>query len=80
MQEDLAEGKKEAPKLSVTERIVRILIHLGSWAASLGTAVAACAGVYFLSINNLQVSTVSKVSKEGDGHCAAGQTWNCKAG
>ncbi|XP_040539952.1 transmembrane channel-like protein 5 isoform X1 [Gallus gallus] len=55
IKEDLAEGKKEAPKLSVTERIVCILIHLGSWAASLGTAVAACAGVYFLSINNLQL-------------------------
>ncbi|POI31701.1 hypothetical protein CIB84_004548, partial [Bambusicola thoracicus] len=53
--EDLAEENNEAPNFSVKERIVRILIHLGSWAASLGTAVAACAGVYFLSVNNLQL-------------------------
>uniref|UniRef100_A0A8C5U904 Transmembrane channel-like protein n=1 Tax=Malurus cyaneus samueli TaxID=2593467 RepID=A0A8C5U904_9PASS len=34
---------------------LRIAIHLFAWAASLGTAVAACTGVYFLSINNLKV-------------------------
>ncbi|XP_072205774.1 transmembrane channel-like protein 5 isoform X2 [Excalfactoria chinensis] len=55
IKEDLAEENKEALNFSVTERIFRILIHLGSWAASLGTAVAACAGVYFLSINNLRL-------------------------
>ncbi|XP_021266933.1 transmembrane channel-like protein 5 isoform X2 [Numida meleagris] len=55
IKEDLAELNKEALNFSVTERIVRILIHLGSWAASLGTAVAACAGIYFLSINNLEL-------------------------
>ncbi|XP_031462422.1 transmembrane channel-like protein 5 [Phasianus colchicus] len=55
IKEDLAEGNEEALNFSVTERIVRILIHLGTWAASLGTAVAACAGVYFLSINNLEL-------------------------
>ncbi|XP_015732573.1 transmembrane channel-like protein 5 isoform X2 [Coturnix japonica] len=55
IKEDLAEENKEALIFSVTERIVRFLIHLGSWAASLGTTVAACAGVYFLSINNLRL-------------------------
>ncbi|XP_052535545.1 transmembrane channel-like protein 5 isoform X2 [Tympanuchus pallidicinctus] len=55
IKEDLAEENKEGLSFTVTERIVRILIHLGSWAASLGTAVAACAGVYFLSINNLEL-------------------------
>uniref|UniRef100_U3IZ89 Transmembrane channel-like protein n=1 Tax=Anas platyrhynchos platyrhynchos TaxID=8840 RepID=U3IZ89_ANAPP len=42
---------------SKQETLVHILIHLGVWAASLGTAVAACASVYFLSINNLKVRT-----------------------
>uniref|UniRef100_A0A8B9NRW4 Transmembrane channel-like protein n=1 Tax=Accipiter nisus TaxID=211598 RepID=A0A8B9NRW4_9AVES len=40
---------------SLTQRVVRIVIHLVSWVASLGTAVAACGGVYFLSINNLKL-------------------------
>ncbi|XP_065588641.1 transmembrane channel-like protein 5 isoform X2 [Cyrtonyx montezumae] len=55
IKEDLAEENKEALNFSLRERIVRILIHLVSWAASLGTAVAACAGVYFLSVNNLEL-------------------------
>lgn len=37
------------------ERACRFAIHLIAWVASLGVAVAACAGVYFLSINNLEV-------------------------
>lgn len=37
------------------ERALRFAIHLIAWVASLGIAVAACAGVYFLSINNLEV-------------------------
>lgn len=57
MQEDLAEVSREVLSYSVRERVVRIGIHLVSWVASLGTAVAACAGVYFLSINNLKVRT-----------------------
>uniref|UniRef100_A0A8D0KZR5 Transmembrane channel-like protein n=1 Tax=Strix occidentalis caurina TaxID=311401 RepID=A0A8D0KZR5_STROC len=44
----------EVLNFSATERVVRIVIHLVCWVASLGTAVAACAGVYFLSINNLK--------------------------
>ncbi|NXK48617.1 TMC5 protein, partial [Chauna torquata] len=55
IKEDLTEVNKEVLHFSATERVVRILIHLGSWIASLGTAVAACAGVYFLSINNLEL-------------------------
>lgn len=57
MQEDLADVNQEVLNFSLTERVVRIVIHLVSWVASLGTAVAACAGVYFLSINNLKVRT-----------------------
>lgn len=37
------------------EKVARIATHLLAWLASLGTAVAACAAVYFLSINNLKV-------------------------
>ncbi|NXT74383.1 TMC5 protein, partial [Zapornia atra] len=55
IKEDLTEVNREVLNFSVKERAVRVMIHLGSWAASLGTAVAACAGVYFLSINNLKL-------------------------
>ncbi|NXM73313.1 TMC5 protein, partial [Serilophus lunatus] len=55
MKEDLAEVNKEVLDFSLTERVARVAIHLLSWFASLGTAVAACAGVYFLSINNLEL-------------------------
>ncbi|KGL94553.1 Transmembrane channel-like 5, partial [Charadrius vociferus] len=55
IKEDLTEVNREVLNFSVTERVVRIVIHLVSWVASLGTAVAACAGVYFLSINNLKL-------------------------
>ncbi|KFO86436.1 Transmembrane channel-like 5, partial [Buceros rhinoceros silvestris] len=55
IKEDLAEVSREVLSYSVRERVVRIGIHLVSWVASLGTAVAACAGVYFLSINNLKL-------------------------
>ncbi|NWR69613.1 TMC5 protein, partial [Centropus unirufus] len=55
IKEDLFEVNREILSFSVTERAVHIFIHLASWAASLGTAVAACAGVYFLSINNLKL-------------------------
>ncbi|KFQ38337.1 Transmembrane channel-like 5, partial [Mesitornis unicolor] len=55
IKEDLTEVNREVLNFSVTERVVRIVIHLVAWAASLGTAVAACAGVYFLSINNLEL-------------------------
>ncbi|NXU49481.1 TMC5 protein, partial [Turnix velox] len=55
IKERLTEVKREVLNFSVKERIVRIVIHLFSWIASLGTAVAACTGVYFLSINNLEL-------------------------
>ncbi|XP_037239629.1 transmembrane channel-like protein 5 isoform X5 [Falco rusticolus] len=55
IKEGLTEVNQEVLYFSVTERVERIVIHLVSWVASLGTAVAACAGVYFLSINNLKL-------------------------
>ncbi|KAM9372595.1 transmembrane channel-like protein 5 [Phaethornis superciliosus] len=55
IKEGLAEVNREVLNFSVTERIVHIVIHLTSWIASLGTAVAACAAVYFFSINNLKL-------------------------
>lgn len=55
IKEDLTEVNREVLNFSVTERVVRIVIHLVSWVAALGTAVAACAGVYFLSVNNLKL-------------------------
>ncbi|NXG58359.1 TMC5 protein, partial [Hemiprocne comata] len=55
IKEDLIEVNREVLNFSVTERVVHIVIHLVSWLASLGTAVAACAAVYFLSVNNLKL-------------------------
>ncbi|NXN93467.1 TMC5 protein, partial [Rhinopomastus cyanomelas] len=55
IKEELAGVNREVLSFSVRERVVRMVIHLVSWAASLGTAVAACAGIYFLSINNLKL-------------------------
>ncbi|NXF03003.1 TMC5 protein, partial [Smithornis capensis] len=55
MKEDLAEASREVLDFSVKERVARLAIHLLSWFAFLGTAVAVCAGVHFLSINNLKL-------------------------
>ncbi|NXM15920.1 TMC5 protein, partial [Ploceus nigricollis] len=55
IKEGLTEVNKEVRNFSVKERVLRIAVHLLAWLASLGTAVAACAGVYFLSINNLKL-------------------------
>ncbi|NWT63910.1 TMC5 protein, partial [Prunella himalayana] len=55
IKEGLTEVNKEVLNFSVMERVARIAMHLFAWFVSLGTAVAACAGVYFLSINNLQL-------------------------
>ncbi|NXD63160.1 TMC5 protein, partial [Eolophus roseicapillus] len=55
IKEDFTEVNREVLNFSATERVVCIAIHFGSWVASLGTALAACAGVYFLSTNNLKL-------------------------
>ncbi|KAF4800885.1 transmembrane channel-like protein 5 [Turdus rufiventris] len=55
MWERLAEVDKEDLHFSAMERVCRFAIHLLAWVASLGVAVAACSGVYFLSINNLEL-------------------------
>ncbi|NXD83163.1 TMC5 protein, partial [Halcyon senegalensis] len=55
IKEDLTDVNREVLNFSLKERFVRIVIHLVSWVAFLGTAVAACAGVYFLAINNLKI-------------------------
>ncbi|NXK85767.1 TMC5 protein, partial [Formicarius rufipectus] len=55
IKEDLTEVNREVLNFSVTQRVARVAVHLLAWFASLGTAVAACAGVYFFSINNLKL-------------------------
>ncbi|NWH34343.1 TMC5 protein, partial [Chloropsis hardwickii] len=55
IKEVLTELNEEVLKFSVMERVLRVAIHLLAWVASLGVAVAACSGVYFLSINNLEL-------------------------
>ncbi|XP_018771523.3 transmembrane channel-like protein 5 [Serinus canaria] len=55
IKEGLTELNKEVQNFSVMERVVRFATHLIAWVASLAAAVAACAGVYFLSINNLKL-------------------------
>uniref|UniRef100_A0A672TF95 Transmembrane channel-like protein n=1 Tax=Strigops habroptila TaxID=2489341 RepID=A0A672TF95_STRHB len=55
IKEDLTEVNWEVLSVSAKERVVCISINFASWVASLGTALAACAGVYFLSTNNLKL-------------------------
>ncbi|CAN8191823.1 unnamed protein product [Coccothraustes coccothraustes] len=55
IKEGFTEVNKEVRNFSVKERVVNFATHLLAWVASLATAVAACAGVYFLSINNLEL-------------------------
>ncbi|NWI66015.1 TMC5 protein, partial [Todus mexicanus] len=55
IKEDLADVNREVLNFSVKERVVRIVIHLVAWVAFLATALAACAGVYSLSMNNLKL-------------------------
>ncbi|NXI22485.1 TMC5 protein, partial [Sterrhoptilus dennistouni] len=55
IKEGLTDVNKEVLNYSMTERLRRTAIHLIAWLASLGTAVAACTGVYFLSVNNLKL-------------------------
>uniref|UniRef100_A0A8C3MG79 Transmembrane channel-like protein n=1 Tax=Geospiza parvula TaxID=87175 RepID=A0A8C3MG79_GEOPR len=55
IKEGLTEVNKEVLNFSVKERVGRIATHLLAWVVSLATAVASCAGVYFLSINNLEL-------------------------
>ncbi|NXU14107.1 TMC5 protein, partial [Pardalotus punctatus] len=55
IKEDLTEVNREVIDFSVMQRILRLAVHLLAWVACLGAAVAACTGVYFLSINNLKL-------------------------
>ncbi|NWW73628.1 TMC5 protein, partial [Climacteris rufus] len=55
IKEDLADVDKEVLNFSVMERVARFGFHLLAWVASVGAAVVACTGVYFLSINNLEL-------------------------
>ncbi|XP_061847997.1 transmembrane channel-like protein 5 [Colius striatus] len=55
IKEGFTEVNKEVLNLSARERVIRIVVHLASWFAFLGTAVAACSGVHFLAINNLEL-------------------------
>ncbi|NWU21040.1 TMC5 protein, partial [Dyaphorophyia castanea] len=55
IKEGLTEVNKEVLNFSVMERARHTAVHLLAWVASLGTAAAASTGVYFLSINNLEL-------------------------
>ncbi|XP_074925173.1 transmembrane channel-like protein 5 [Chelonoidis abingdonii] len=64
MKESLSEVTLEVLNLSLKQRIARIAVHLLVWMASLGIAAACCAGVYFLSRNNLQLLEGNKSELE----------------
>lgn len=53
IKESLSEVTFEVLHLSLKQKLARIAVHLIVWVASLGTTAACCAGVYFLSRNNL---------------------------
>ncbi|NWI16770.1 TMC5 protein, partial [Crypturellus soui] len=69
IKEALFEVNREVLNFSLKERFVNFVIHLAAWVAALGTAVAACAGVYFLSIHNLELF-VEKHKNELEGQAA----------
>ncbi|KAM7152351.1 transmembrane channel-like protein 5 isoform 1-T5 [Macrochelys suwanniensis] len=64
IKESLSEVTLEVLNLSLKQKIASITVHLVAWVASLGTAVACCAGVYFLSRNNLQLLEGNKSELE----------------
>uniref|UniRef100_A0A674JL24 Transmembrane channel-like protein n=1 Tax=Terrapene triunguis TaxID=2587831 RepID=A0A674JL24_9SAUR len=66
IKESLSEVTLEVLNLSLTQRIARIAIHLVVWVASLGIAAACCAGVYFLSRNELQLLEGNKSELENE--------------
>ncbi|KAM9125052.1 transmembrane channel-like protein 5 isoform 3-T4 [Pangshura tecta] len=66
IKESLSEVTLEVMNLSLKQRIARITVHLLVWVASLGIAAASCAGVYFLSRNNLQLLESNKSELENE--------------
>ncbi|XP_077683617.1 transmembrane channel-like protein 5 isoform X1 [Eretmochelys imbricata] len=66
IKESLSEVTLEVLNLSLKQRIARIAVHLVVWVASLGIAAACCAGVYFLSRNNLQFLEGKKSELENE--------------
>ncbi|XP_038273956.1 transmembrane channel-like protein 5 isoform X4 [Dermochelys coriacea] len=66
IKESLSEVTHEVLNLSLKQRIARIAVHLVVWVASLGIAAACCAGVYFLSRNNLQFLEGNKSELENE--------------
>ncbi|XP_060117013.1 transmembrane channel-like protein 5 [Heteronotia binoei] len=55
IKETLSEVTTEVLKLSVSQRIARLSIHLAAWLVSLGVAVGSCAGIYYFSTANLKL-------------------------
>uniref|UniRef100_H9G5A0 Transmembrane channel-like protein n=1 Tax=Anolis carolinensis TaxID=28377 RepID=H9G5A0_ANOCA len=55
IKETLSEVNAGVLKLPFSQRLSRIAVHVVAWALSLGAAIGSCAGIYHISLVNLQV-------------------------
>ncbi|XP_040212824.1 transmembrane channel-like protein 5 [Rana temporaria] len=67
IKEILSEKLLQKLKLSVSERLARLAIHLVAWIAAIWLAVGCCAGVYFLCVHaelSVQESNLDDLTKQ----------------
>nr|KAF6367219.1 transmembrane channel like 5 [Pipistrellus kuhlii] len=54
IKENLSEILQENGKLTLSQHLTRLSVHLAAWVVSTGMATACCAAVYYLAENNLE--------------------------
>ncbi|KAM5151834.1 transmembrane channel-like protein 5 [Mantella aurantiaca] len=67
IKETLSEKLVQKLKLSTSQRLARLAIHLAAWIAAIGLAVGCCAGVYFLCVRvgiSSQDSNLNELTKQ----------------
>lgn len=67
IKEMLSEKLLQKLKLSISQRLSRLAIHLVAWIATIGLAVGCCAGVYFLCVHvglSVQESNLDALTKQ----------------
>ncbi|XP_066130807.1 transmembrane channel-like protein 5 [Saccopteryx bilineata] len=52
IRENLSEIRQENIKLTLSQRLTRLSVHLAAWVVSTGVAIACCVAVYYLAENN----------------------------
>ncbi|XP_077305074.1 transmembrane channel-like protein 5 [Lithobates pipiens] len=67
IKEMLSEKLLQKLKLSISQKLARLAIHLVAWIAAIGLAVGCCAGVYFLCVHvglSVQESNLDELTKQ----------------